>query len=92
MSEISVVAESAFAEPQTEPISQLVIEAVADAEGLDPLDLRVPLYDVVDPDALDSLFGSGDDGAVEGHIEFTYYGYEVTVTSSGIVSLDETDD
>ena len=87
MSEISVAGEGMSAAAQSEPLSQRVVEAVADAEDADPLDLKVPLYEAVDPDALDSLFRASDDG-VEGVIEFTYYGYQVRVTSAGHVSLD----
>lgn len=35
--------------------SEVIVEAVAAAAGVDPTDLP-PLYDFVDPDALDSLF------------------------------------
>lgn len=36
-------------------MSEAVIAAVADAKGVDPLDLD-PLYTELDPDALDNLF------------------------------------
>lgn len=36
-------------------ISQTVIRSVAEAKGVDPLDLE-PLYSVIDPDALNKLF------------------------------------
>lgn len=91
MSEISVAAESFSPSDPSEPISQSVVDAVAGAEGVDPLDLEDPLYEVVDPDALDALFQS-ESAAVEGHVEFRYYGYEVTVTGSGHVSLEAVDD
>lgn len=61
-----------------------VIRAVASKEGVDPTDLDVPLYDAVDPSALDSLFQSGFDG----HVRFTYYGYEVSVFDDGRVLLE----
>lgn len=88
MSEISVASDSLCTADRSEPLSQLVVEAVARTEGVDPLDLEVPLYDAVDPDALDALFQSG--ATVEGHVEFEYYGYEVTVTGDGCVTLDPT--
>ena len=87
MSEISVASEAMSSAEEPEPLSQLVVETVAESEGVDPLELEVPLYEAVDPDALDALFRAND--GVEGVIEFTYYGYEVSVTSSGHVSLDE---
>lgn len=86
MSEISVASEAMSSAERTESLSQRVVEAVADAKDVDPLDLEVPLYEAVDPDALDSLFRASDD--LEGVIEFTYYDYQVRVTAAGNVSLD----
>lgn len=89
MSEISVASESPSPADRSESLSQVVVEAVASAEGVDPLDLEVPLYEAVDPDALDALFQSGT--TVEGRVEFEYYGYEVAVTGDGCVTLDAAD-
>jgi|GEM_PF-434130 len=60
-------------------VSSIVVEAVAKAEGTRPVNLTEPLYEAVDPDALDRLFGTGGDTA-GGRIEFTYVDYRVTVT------------
>lgn len=38
-------------------LSEKVVEEVAAAENVEPEDLDVPLFDVIDPDALDQLFG-----------------------------------
>lgn len=62
--------------------SEEVIEAVANEEGLDPAELRSPLYDAIDPDALDALFRNS-----AGAVSFEYHGYAVVVTSDGIVQL-----
>lgn len=35
--------------------SELIIDAIAKAEGVDPLELE-PLYDIIDPTTIDSLF------------------------------------
>lgn len=70
-------------------ISQAVVEAVAEAEGVDPTELT-PLYAAIDPDALESLFEPSlpsTDGRVVGEIRFPYHGYEVRVTASGWVHL-----
>lgn len=71
--------------------STAVVEAVADREGVDPTELEVPLYEVVEPEALDDL-ASGtaqtDENPVT--VEFTYYGYDVEVSSEGGVRLSET--
>jgi hypothetical protein len=89
MSEISVAPESPSRNDLSKPPSQAVVEAVASAEGLDPLELPVPLYDAIDPDALDALFQDDD---TDGRVEFSYYGYDVTVTDVGDVRLEESID
>jgi hypothetical protein len=56
-----------------------VLEAVAEAERVDPLDLP-PLYDAVDTDALESVFEPTPDGGVRiGRIEFPYHGYRIGI-------------
>lgn len=92
MTEISVASEPSLLDSRCESLSHAVVEAVADAEGTDPLELE-PLYETVDPDALDALF-SGIDGEPigEGEVSFTYHGYEVSVDSEGSVSLAESTD
>ncbi len=67
-----------------ERVSDAVVRAVAGAEGVDPVDLDVRLYDVLDPDALDRLF-RGD--STVGRVEFTYTGYEVAVHADGRLEL-----
>lgn len=60
----------------SESRSTKIIEAIADLEGVDPTELREPLYGAIDPEALDVLVGSGDVS-----VTFTYHGYEVTVAN-----------
>lgn len=80
------VADSA-SEPN-ERISELVIAAVADAKGVEPWDLDTPLYDVVDPDALNRIFRSTGRGAHgTGRIIFTMDGCEVVVHGDGDVDV-----
>lgn len=70
------------------PPSLAVVKAVATLTDQDPTDL-VPLYDVVDPKALDALFQrtrSGDH-RVDGAVSFRYQGYDVTVKSYGIITI-----
>lgn len=62
-------------------VSMAVIEALAEARGVSPLEIEQPLYDAVDPDALDALFERGDDALKSGRVVFTTSGYEVTVTA-----------
>lgn len=69
-----------------ERLSEAVVDAVADAADADPIDLP-PLYGVVDPDALDGLFGPilGDGLPSGGRIEFSYAGYDVAVEGDRIL-------
>lgn len=74
---------SASAPPSGEAtVSERVIEAVAEAEGVDPTDVTPPLYDVMDPDALDRLFESAN---VDKQFVFSYNGHEVAVGDEGEV-------
>ncbi|WP_232702309.1 HalOD1 output domain-containing protein [Halobacterium wangiae] len=77
--------------PAAEPdlITQKIVHAVADELRVDPVDLD-PLYDVVDPDALNSLFHSRPrvNSLGTGAVRFTYQGFEVHVTAGGDVSLE----
>lgn len=66
-----------------ESLSEAVLSEVATAEGIDPVALDTPFHDVVDVDALDSLFQDGT-----GEVTFEYAGYEVTVDDDANVDLD----
>lgn len=72
-----------------ENVSEAVVAAVADAKGVSPVDVTPPLYDAVDPDALEAIVASmtcRPDGST-GRVEFSYGGYAVTVTCDGQVSV-----
>lgn len=76
-----------------ESLSEAVVRAVAavsdrNTAGEDPDDRLDPLYDAVDPDALDALFRRVDDSRT-GAVEFAYCGYRVTVDSTGLVTVTE---
>lgn len=72
-----------------------VIAAVAEREGIDPLELEPPeydaLYDVINPEALDALFATRENGQQRpnGRVEFPYCGYRVVVTSDGEVEVSD---
>lgn len=74
-----------------ESLTRAILEAVADREGTDPVDIDQPLHDVLDPDALNSLFPSTSTERSDGRVEFTYYGYEVTAYGDGRVHVRESD-
>lgn len=63
-------------------ISETVLAAVADYKGTDVFELDPPLYDALDPDALDSLFRGS-----QGSVRFDYWGCTVTVSHDGVVTV-----
>lgn len=66
--------------------TERIVETVATTKSVDPLDLP-PLYDSIDPEALEKLVDRMD----EGEVVFTYAGTEVTVTEDGSVDVEEGD-
>lgn len=76
---------------ETELTSQAVVRAVAAETGRDPLQLQ-PLYEVLDPDALDSLCSTGDSGTTPARIEFRYAGCEVRVSGDDEVAVTRLED
>ena len=79
--------------PQTmvrdqETITAAVVEKIADAEGARVYDVA-PLFESVDPDALETIFAdsAGDHVAVE----FSHAGYRVRI-EGGQVSIEASDD
>ncbi|WP_224270901.1 HalOD1 output domain-containing protein [Haloprofundus salinisoli] len=65
-----------------ENASDAVVMAVADARNADPLELD-PLYDTIDPDALDAIFSSSDSAHPSVELEFDIGGCHVTVRGTG---------
>ncbi|WP_233265006.1 HalOD1 output domain-containing protein [Halomarina oriensis] len=65
-----------------EAASTAVVDAVASAEGVPPRRLE-PLYDTIDPDALDALVT--DDASVD--VRFEYEWYTVRVHGEGRLEL-----
>lgn len=74
---------------QNEPASTTVIQAIAEYHDIDPTDLTQPLYDVIDPDALDDLVNNAtmNPDASEFSIEFAYHGCWVDVSNDGSVEI-----
>lgn len=85
-----------FTEPATDPAvvyrsspgetnAEAVVAALSSASGIDGTELD-PIYESVDPDALDELFGPRDRGAPpDGHVVFDHGSYRVRVESDGTV-------
>lgn len=69
-------------------VSLDVVEAVADREGVEPADLP-PLYEWIDPDALDDLFApTNHRPGLMGQLTFRYCGYLVTVFNDGELGVE----
>lgn len=80
---------------ELQSLSFEVIAAIAEREGVDPTDIEPPeyeaLYDVINPEALDSLFATRENGVGRGsgEVSFPFCGYHVVVTSDGEVDVSE---
>jgi hypothetical protein len=69
--------------------AQRVIKRMADEKEVSPLELS-PLFEAIDPDALNDLFhydATTQEGG--GQIQFEYEGHTVIVHSSGRVGVSE---
>ncbi|MFC7142346.1 HalOD1 output domain-containing protein [Halosimplex aquaticum] len=67
-----------------EEFGTIVLTAIADELGTDPESLP-PLRDSIDPDILNGLRDAG--GSSVKTLSFEYLGYEVVVTSDGLIQL-----
>lgn len=74
--------------PTSDAPSEEIIRSVADAADVDPTELP-PLYDTVDPDALDSIFSAS--ALVSGEMTFEYVDYLVTVSADDHVVVEKND-
>lgn len=74
---------------ETRPPTEAVIAAVAAAKDADETALP-PLFERIDPDALESLFAATSDrtGQRNGNLTFDYAGCQITVNSHGTVIVD----
>ena len=75
------------------PVSEQLVRAVAAREGVAPFELEAPLYDTIDPDALDRLFRSfRSDPPTDAEVVFRYHGSLVTITVGDALELRLEDD
>lgn len=75
-------------------LTTAIVTAIAEAEGVDPMEVKSPLlYDVVDVPAIEqSFFAGGEDGTARnatGTTQFRYDRYLVKVRSDGWVQVYE---
>ncbi|MCU4743428.1 HalOD1 output domain-containing protein [Natronoglomus mannanivorans] len=70
----------------TETPTESIVYAVADVSGRDPLEL-CPLYEVVDPDAVDRLFGrsASRECSTGTKLRFVYEGHEICIDDRRLV-------
>jgi len=64
--------------------SQAIVMGIAERKGVNPTQMP-PLYEMVDPEALDGLFQNEQSGQVM----FEYAGYEVIVHGNGYIDIHE---
>jgi hypothetical protein len=46
-----------------------------------------PLYEHIETDALDELFGNPGNNSIEGHLAFRYDEFRITVESNGVIRI-----
>jgi len=64
-------------------MSEEIIKAVAEYEGVSISEIPAPLYEYIDADALEKLISSMEMGAVS----FQYDSYTVNVRDDGIIDI-----
>jgi hypothetical protein len=72
----------------TEALSTCVARAVAMAEGVEVTALDEDLYDVIDGDALDTLYRHSQRTGASWTIDFETEDWDVVVSSDGTVAVD----
>ena len=73
---------------RNQTVSETVVSTVAEFIGSEPTSID-PLYDTVDPDALNALF-DGDrviSDCTPSSVAFTYCGCDVVVAADGVVQV-----
>lgn len=72
-----------------ESLVERVLEAIATSENVPTTELP-PLFDVVDPDALSTIFASPSGGPdrSQGTVTFPYTGYQVTLDADGSIDIE----
>lgn len=75
--------------PAEQPLSESVVRAIAEAEGIEPERVASRIYDVVDPDALDRLFESPNDQIPREDAQLTFRldDYEVLIQGGELVMV-----
>lgn len=73
------------------PLTTVLIELITDIEGITAKEPTIidPIYTVIDPEGLNTLFTPIEESKQRhsGKINFTFYGYEITVHATGTIML-----
>ncbi|GKZ12334.1 HalOD1 output domain-containing protein [Haladaptatus sp. T7] len=70
------------------PIAETVIDAIAEVTDSSSTEIE-PLYESIDPDALEDLFGRHSEKRVPRRVEFIHKGFAVVVERNGRVTIYE---
>lgn len=71
-------------------IHEAVLFEIASREGVEPAELKPPLCDVIDPEAIDAVFtNTSNITRSGGRLEFEYAGYEISITAEPNVSVEK---
>lgn len=84
-----VVLDSHLETRTNESPSDTILRKVAAVKETEPTELDSPLYDVIDPDALNTLFAGRNGSSGDGRVSFRYNDCEVSVESDGEVLVRE---
>ena len=79
------VGDTSDADPAADGIATSIVYAVADANGVDPLDLDATLHESIDTDALTALLRTGEDVTVD----FEAFGHRITVSGDGRIEVHD---
>ena len=68
-----------------------IVNQIAEEEGVDPAELDPPLYDIIDPDALQALIDVSGVQQAESdcRVEFLYCGYTVLIEGGGAITIED---
>ena len=67
--------------------STIIVEEISSTLGEDPLDLP-PLYEYIDPEALDTLLHYAADHQIDDtEVAFNYCDYSINIVSNGYLSI-----
>lgn len=82
--------EQSVSEAVTHAVAAISGREMSTAKATNENEVLDPLYDSIDPDALDALFQMPTDGdSLQGLVTFWYCGYEITVHNTGLIEVTD---